>query len=181
MKNMLVCLLISGLAGFAASAEDVGQTAAPASSAKPDKQFGAYVGIGNPYPSIVGVNAAYNITPNFRATAGYGEVEVTTSISFSGSSVSSEKITAKTYGLGLDYLIMDGAFTPVVGLHGGYFDVQGKGTFSVQGVEKSTALAYSNVGIDWIAGNGFNLGTGLNVALVGGSGASFYGNIGYFF
>lgn len=181
MKNLLVCLLAVGV-GFTAQAEEsVGKTSAAAGSVRAEKKIGTYLGIGNPFPSILGVNAAYNITPRIRATVGYGEIEVTTSMTFSNAGVVSEKLTAKTYGLGADYMIMEGNFTPVVGLHGGYFDVSGKGTFSVQGFEKSTGLAYTNAGIDWITSGGFNLGTGINVALLGGSGASFYGNIGYFF
>ncbi len=180
MKNLLVCMIVGV---FAAGAHaEVGETrAAGGGSSRADNKIGSFVGIGNPFPSILGINAAYHITPRIRATAGYGEVEVTTSITISNAGVASEKVTAKTYGLGAEYMLMEGNFTPVVGLHGGYFDVKGKGTFSVQGFEKSTGLAYANAGIDWLTSGGFNLGTGINVALLGGSGASFYGNIGYFF
>lgn len=181
MKKMLVCLIV-GLFTGAALADEAGQSRTSASATGHlDKPFGAYVGVGNPYPSILGLNAAYNVLPNLRATAGYGEIEVTTSMTFSNNGVTSEKVTAKTYGAGVDYLILDSSFTPVVGVHGGYFDVKGKGTFSVQGFDKSTALAYANAGIDWTADGGFNLGAGLNVALLGGRGANFYGNVGYFF
>jgi hypothetical protein len=181
MKKMLICLFIGGFAFAAQAADGVGTTSTSASAVRGEKKIGTYLAIGNPFPSIIGINAAYHVTPRIRATIGYGEIEVTTSVSISGTGVSSEKLKAKTYGVGADYMIMEGNFTPIVGLHGGYFDVSGKGSFSVQGLDKSTGLAYTNAGIDWVADNGFNFGTGVNVALLGSSGVSFYGNLGYFF
>ncbi|MGE4132965.1 MAG: hypothetical protein AB7F86_15090 [Bdellovibrionales bacterium] len=178
MKKVLICLLVSlGMASIA-QAESVGQSS---TSVKETKDIGGYVSIGNPFPSLLGLNAAYNLDQNWRASAGYGEVEVTTSMTFSNEGITSEKIKAQTYGLGMEYLFLDTQVRPIVGLHAGYFSVSGKGKISIQGIEKSTGLAYSNLGLDWTTGGGFNMGTGVNVAFLGGSGANFYANVGYFF
>lgn len=175
MKGYLAALCIVASSGaFAAD----GEIQTKAQSSKP---WGTYVAIGNPYPTLLGINAAYNIDNNMRASVGYGEVEVTTSLSFNGSGFTQEKLKAQTYAAGMDYLFLDTAIRPLVGLHAGYFSVSGKGTFEIQGLSKSTGLLYSNIGLDWLTSGGFNLGTGFNVAIAGGRGINFYGNIGYFF
>lgn len=146
-----------------------------------NKKVGTYLGLGNPYPSLIGINGAYNIDKNMRAVVGYGEVEVTTSVGFGANGFTESKVKAQTYTAGMDYLFLESSFRPVAGLRLGYFNVSGDGTFSVQGIDKSTMLIYSNVGLDWVADSGLNLGTGFNVAMLGGRGANFYANVGYFF
>lgn len=157
-----------------------GQISTDAKVAAPRK-FGAFVAIGNPYPSLLGLNGAYNIDNHIRAVAGYGEVEVTSSIQFSGNSITESKVKAQTYSLGADYLFREAGLRPLVGGRVGYFSVSGDGDISLNGFDKSGAYFYSDVGVDWIAGNGFNVGAGLNVALLGASGTSFYANMGYYF
>lgn len=146
-----------------------------------ESKLGANVGLGDPFPGLIGLNLAYNLTEDIRITAGYAEVEVTTSISFTESGVASESIKAQTYGVGGQYLFTDWAVRPTAGLHAGYFSVSGEGEFSVNGFDKSTAHIYSNLGFDWIADSGFHAATGLNLAMIGGSGSGFYANLGYFF
>lgn len=145
------------------------------------RKWGTYVGIGNPYPSLLGLNVAYNVDSHIRASIGYGEIEVTSGITFDGNGISEQKTKASTYSAGADYLITDYQVRPLVGLRAGYFNVSGNGTFNVQGVSRSTGLLYTNIGLDWLAGGGFNMGAGLNVAMLGGAGANFYANLGYFF
>lgn len=176
MKRLLILILFTGMQNAWAATEEV-RTESP----KVERQWGGYVGLGNPYPTLLGLNLAWNATPHIRATAGYGEIEVTTSVSFSSSGFVEEKTKAQTYAVGADYLFMDGSLRPLIGAKVGYFDISGKGEFEVQGIDKSTGLLYGNLGVDWIASSGLNVGAGFNVSVLGGSGANFYANLGYFY
>ena len=175
-KNFIAVFLLTVLLGFQSQAAQETRT-----SAKPKRAIGTYVGLGNPFPSILGVNAAYNVTNNIRAEIGYGEVEVTTSLSFNGAEFVSETTKATTYAVGGDYLFTDWAVRPLLGARIGYFDITGDGEFSVQGVDKSTFLSYLTAGFDYISGGGYYFGAGLNQAFVGASTSNFYANVGYFF
>ncbi len=146
-----------------------------------EKNIGTYVGLGNPFPSLLGLNAAYNINENLRAVLGYGEVEVTTSASFDGTTFATSSTKATTYAAGADYLFTDWAIRPIVGARVGYFNIKGDGEFSVQGFDESTFLAYASAGLDYLARGGFYFGAGMNASFVGKSSSSFYANLGYFF
>ncbi len=164
------------------SAETVGKsTTSTSHQIASERKIGVGVGLGKPYPGLIGLNAGYHLTPNLRLTAGYAEVEVTTSMTYSEGALNSSSTKAQTYALGSEYFFTDWRVRPGLGLHAGYFSVKGDGAFSINGFDRSTAHIYSSVGFDWIARSGFNLGTGLNVALVEGSGTSFFLNAGYFF
>lgn len=178
LHRLAVSLVLLGVAGFQSSSFAVGKVSTKVESTK---KFGANVGLGDPFPGLLGLNGAYNITEDIRVTAGYAEVEVTTSLSFTENGVSTETVKAQTYAVGGQYLFTDWAFRPTAGLHAGYFSVSGKGEFSVSGFDKSTGYAYSNLGFDYIGQSGFHAATGMNLAFVGGTGAGFYANLGYFF
>lgn len=145
------------------------------------KSYGVAVGLGDPFPGLLGISASYNFTKDLRVKIGYAEVEVTSSVGFNGNNFYSETVKAQTYAVGAQYLFTDWAVRPSVGLHAGYFDVSGKGKFEVSGFDESTAYMYSNFGMDWISGSNYQLATGLNVAFLGGSGAGFYASAGYVF
>ena len=145
------------------------------------RHYGVYVGLGNPYPTLLGINAAYNLDKNIRFSAGYGQIEVTSGISVNGSSVSESKTTASTYGVGGEYLFSDWTVRPLIGLHAGYLSVSGDGDISLNSMKKNSAFVYSNAGFDFMAQSGFEVGAGVQVALAGGSGAGVYVNSGYFF
>lgn len=145
-----------------------------------EKTYGLFVAIGNPYPTILGVNAAYNFNKDLRASIGYGEVEVTSSIEFTDSGFSEKTIKAQTYAAGVQYMFLPTAVRGAVGVHAGYFSVSGDGEIEIGGFDKSTGYAYSNLGIDWTTKSGFNLGTGINVAFLGATGAGFYLNTGWY-
>jgi len=166
--------------GAEAMGQEAGESRTP-TPAKPHKQFGSYLAIGNPYPSLLGLNAAYQPTNDIRVSAGYGEVEVTSSVSFTANGFEEKKVKAQSYAAGGEYLFLSTAIRPVVGARLGYFTVSGDGKIDLQGFKKNTFHGYSNIGVDWLAQGGFNMGTGLNVALFGSTGASFYLNMGYFF
>jgi hypothetical protein len=163
------------------TSKDVSSVSTHQESKAPAKKYGVYASIGNPYPTLLGVNAAYNINSNLRATVGYGEVEATSSLTFDDNGFHEEKVTAKTYAAGAEYLFLNSPVHGIVGLRAGYFDVSGKGKIEIDGFKKSTGYVYSNAGIDWIGESGYQVGAGMNVSLVGASGAGFYLNSGYFF
>lgn len=157
------------------------QEASVSTKIQNEKKLGGNIGLGDPFPGLLGINAAYNLSNDIRLTAGYAEVEMTTSLSFTNNGLEQKTIKAQTYGVGAQYLFTNWSVRPTAGLHAGYFSVSGDGDFSINGFNKSTAHAYSNLGFDWIAQSGFHLATGLNVAVLNGSGAGFYANAGYFF
>ncbi len=176
-KIYLSAIGLLALMGSLASAA----TGSVSTKAGPEKKWGTYVAIGNPYPSLLGINAAYNATENIRAVIGYGEIEVTTSIGFSAAGFDEKKTKATTYTAGADYLFTDWSFRPSLGARIGYFNIEGDGDFEVQGFNKSAFIASGNFGIDYLGQSGYYAATGLNVAVVGGSGTGFYANMGYFF
>lgn len=175
--KIAVLALVTAFTAQFASAADGSSTA----SLHPEKQFGASVGLGDPFPGLLGINVGYNLNKDIRLTAGYAEVEVTTSISFTGNGFESESIKATTMAAGAEYLFTDWAVRPVVGLKAGYFAVEGKGEISLNGFEGSKGYAYSNLGIDYIAQGGFHAAVGMNMALANASGTGFYTNLGYYY
>lgn len=150
-------------------------------SSESKHRYGAMVGLGKPYPTLLGLIGAYNLTNNWRASVAYGELEVTTGVNFNGNSMQTEKTTARTYGAGMEYLFLDLPVQGVAGLHAGYFDVKGKGKLKLDGFDSPTGYLYSNLGIDWITDSGYQLGGGINLAFAGATGSGFYINTGYFF
>ncbi len=147
-------------------------TETPTVDSAPTKRFGVYLGIGNPFPTLFGLNGAINVTKDLRASVGYGEVEVSTL----GSSVK-----ATTYAAGADYLFLPTAVRGVVGLRAGYFSVEGDGTLTIDEFDHSTGYAYSNLGMEWTGDSGYHFAIGGNFAFAGANGGGFYLNTGYFF
>jgi hypothetical protein len=145
------------------------------------KKFGVYASLGNPFPTVFGLNAAYNVSPHLRAMAGYGEVSVTSSITITDQGVATENITAKTYAAGAEYLFLDTPLRPAAGLHAGYFQVDGKGDISVNGFNSSSGYAYANIGADWVSQSGLQVGAGINMAFLGTSSAGMYLDSGWYF
>jgi len=172
-KAIIVMALVGGVQAF-------GQGSTSESLEK-ENRYGINLGLGDPFPGLIGVNGAYNINKDLRVTAGYAEVEVTSSVTFTEGAFSTETIKAQAYGVGGQYLFTDWAIRPTAGAHLGYFNVSGKGGFSINGFDKSTAHAYSSLGFDWIGRSGVHSAVGMNVALLGGTGSGFYANLGYFF
>ena len=178
---MKIFLFLVGLSLGQGALAVEGETRAAVKSEDAVKTWGTYVAFGTPYPSLVGINAAFNMDEHMRASIGYGEIEVTSSLTFTANGVEEQKIKAQTYSAGMDYLFLDTWAHPVLGAHAGYFSVTGNGEFEIQGIKKSTGLLYGTVGVDHTAANGFNIGTGFNVAVLGGHGLNYYVNLGYFF
>lgn len=177
-KNPIIRTLLLVAALVSVQAMGQGSTSG---SVERENQYGVNLGIGDPFPGLIGVNGAYNINKDLRITAGYAEVEITSSISFTESGLATETIKAQTYGLGAQYLFTGWSVRPTAGAHLGYFNVSGEGEFSINGFDKSTTHMYTNLGFDWIGQSGVHSAVGMNVAVLGGSGSGFYANLGYFF
>jgi hypothetical protein len=183
MKGFSISTLAGVLCLFLVANAVADETASVSMKAPDDsvRHYGVYVGLGNPYPTLLGINGAYNLDKDLRFSAGYGQIEVTSGIAVNGSSVSESKTTASTYGVGAEYLFSDWPVRPLLGLHAGYLSVSGDGDISLNSMKKNSAFMYTNAGFDWIAKSGFQAGAGIDVAMLGGSGAGFYINSGYFF
>lgn len=176
MKGLFIAILMGTLSATA-FAEGTITAKVPTAT----KKWGTFVGIGDPFPGLIGLNGAYQVTPDLRVTAGYAEVEVTSSLSFDSSGVHEDKLKAQTYAVGAQYAFTNWAFRPNVGAHLGYFHVSGKGDFDLNGFKKSTMHAYTNAGFDYVSQSGFQAGLGMNLALINASGSGFYANLGWFF
>ncbi len=139
-----------------------------------NNKIGVGTGLGNPFPSIFGLNFGYNVIDWLRLEAGFGELSVT-----SGTSSAS----VKTYGAGADFMMPGWSFSPLGGLHVSSVDVSKSAgaELSVQGIDKSTTLIYAKAGFDWQSSGGFNFGAGAIAGLSGGSGNGSYLSLGWFY
>lgn len=154
---------------------------ASTTSLRMEKPYALTIGIGAPMPSIGGLNFGYNIRDWVRPQIGYGEIEVTTGISFGETSINLERKKATTISAGADFMVPGWNLTPVAGLHVANLSMEGKGQLEVQGFKKSGTHVYSNIGLDWQAQSGFKIGGGYQVVLSGPSASGSYLNAGWSF
>ncbi len=147
-----------------------------------EKKYGVYLGLGTPYPSLLGLNVGYNVS-DIRLTAGYAELEATTSLTYSDAAgFQEEKAKASTYDTGVEYYFMHGEnWRPVAGVHFGFVDVSGKGNISIDGFKKDTFHAYANAGIDYVSQNGYQFAIGYNQGFIANGNGNVYINAGQFF
>ena len=174
----LVTISSLGAVAFAAENES---TASAGLSNRMNNKLGAFVGIvGDPYPSILGVNVGYNVTDFMRASLGYGSIEVTTGMSVNGSSVATTSTKVTSVGAGLTGFMPGWNLSPTAGLHITNVSTEGDGEIEVQGFQGNGTLLYGSLGLDWQAGSGFNLAAGYNVPFGKGAGG-LYASAGWFF
>lgn len=162
-----------GIMVLAAFFATLASTAHGEESNRSKKKIGGYVGIlGDPAPTLLGINAAYNLTDYLRLTAGFGQVKA--SVTLNGAS-SDQSMT--TLGAGAKLLYPGWSLSPVLSL--GYSHV----SIDAGGIVADVAAnnVFMGVGMDWQAESGFNFGLGLNVAVSGASGTLPYVNLGWFF
>ena len=140
MKNRLFILFVSALVVF-----QLAQTENCLASNRSVHKFGVDVGIlSEPFPSLMGLNASYNIIDYLRVTAGYG------SVSGTGWSFTTLAGDVKLFPL-------DWNFAPFGVI--GYTNVTFKGAGSGLGsVTASGNALYYGLGFDWQTARGFNLG-----------------------
>lgn len=147
-----------------------------AQSNRMEHKFGFHLGLlGDPFPTLLGLNLDYNVVDWARVTAGYGSVSA---------DVTGGKLTATTFGAGVRAMVPNWNVTPVVGLSFASVSVSASGTAvtgDVGGFSASASHLYATFGIDYQAGIGFNVGAGYNLSLKSGVGGLPYINLGWFF
>ncbi len=135
-----------------------------------DKRFGLYLSlIGDPVFCFGGLNAAYNVTPYLRLTGGLGYCQAGTEVQTAGGSTEQTgTATGISVGAGAKFLVPGWEFSPTLGLNLSEFIISGLPslwTSYSQGTAPSSldyTFFYPNLGFDYQAKDGFNLGLGVN-------------------
>lgn len=168
LRSLVVAVAVAVIAGIFQDAT--------AQSNRMTNKLGIHVGLlGDPYPTLVGFNANYNVMDFLRASAGYGSVSA---------DVSGGKLTATTIGFGVRGMVPDWNFTPVVGVSWATISVSASASGisgDVAGFSGSASHLYATFGIDWQTGMGFNLGAGYNMSFKSGVPGVPYLNLGWYF
>lgn len=147
----------------------LGATDSQASS-RSTKKFGLGVGlITEPFPSVVGFHAGYNLAKFLRLNFGYGTISDTAN----GIDATTIEFSAKLFPL-------DWSFAPFAVV--GFTNVSGSvgaGNSTLSG--SGSALSYG-FGLDWQTGIGFNLGFDYKFVTLGGTTRGLPGGyIGWYF
>ncbi|MCC6278344.1 MAG: hypothetical protein IT289_10570 [Oligoflexia bacterium] len=174
----LIALSLVAVGQMALAAEEATlKTSASEISNRQKNKIGAYLSLlGDPAPTLAGLNAAYNVTDYLRLHAGYGEVKVTTSVSMNGNTLGSSEASMTTLGLGALTTVPNWSLTPVAGVSYSRVFTSGDGEFNV-----NQNNVYGTVGLDWQSEGGFNVGLGYNMAFTAKGFSNGYINLGYFF
>lgn len=137
-------------------------------------RLGFYLGIIDPFPSLLAVNLGYNVSSYLRLHGGYGNITATSA----GGSLS-----ISTIGLGANVFVTSWAFSPTIGFSWAKVSVTGSATAGTNsyGFSASGSHMYVGGGFDWQAGIGFNFGLGYNFSLQSGVGGAPYLNLGWYF
>lgn len=170
------CLIASSAFAAPAGSKTVNEST---DSARMSRRTGMYLAYGDPYPTVLGVGAAYQITDFLRAQAGFGKISVTTGISIGASGITTTEASATTFGLGLKGMVPGWNFTPTVGLHFAHLSYSGTG-LSVGGFTNSGSHVYTSIGFDWQTQAGFNLTGGYQLSFKSGIGGGLYLGAGWF-
>jgi hypothetical protein len=166
------CAAASLIVSTLASADEVpaSQSTFSADSSRTEKKIGAYLSVlGDPSPTLVGVNAAYNVTDYLRANVGFGRVSA---------SIGDLDASLTTIGIGAKAMVPGWSLTPTAGLGLSY--AMFSGNTSVGGLTGNELNPYLSFGFDWQAQSGFNAGVVMNVSLNGASSNPCL-NLGWFF
>lgn len=177
-------VLFATLTGAAAQASAPKQTSqaeesvsAKATNNRELRRLGAYVGIlGDPHPTGIGLNIAYNVLKFMRASIGFGKVS-TASVSLDGSGIAAVEESQTTIGFATKWMMPDWNLTPAVTLGYSHVSLSDGMVFA----DYKASNIYTGLGVDWQAESGFNLGAGLNLSLNGGAPTAPYINVGMFF
>ncbi len=174
---VLGCLI--GTSAFAAGREKTQPQTVTDESYRMARRAGMYVAYGDPYPTVLGVGVAYQLTDFLRAQAGFGKISVTNGITISASGITTQESSATTVGLGLKGMVPGWNFTPTVGLHFSHLSYSSSG-ISVGGFTESGSHVYTSLGFDWQAQGGFNLTGGYQLSFKSGIGGGLYLGAGWF-
>lgn len=141
-------------------------------------RFGFYVDLlGDPYPSIAGLNLAYNIFSFLRVNGSYG-------IPISATS-GSATISVGAIGAGAKAFVPGWNFSPTVGFNWSLLTATVTGTAAspLYGVTASGSVSIMSLtlGFDWQTNSGFYFGGGYILPLANNAGGTPYVNLGWFF
>lgn len=162
-----------------AHAENQSVSDASKFSNRDEKKFGAYLGIlGDPHPTVLGINVAYNVNDYLRASAGFGQITVTSGISIDDSGMSTQETTMTTVGTGAKFFVPGWSLSPTAGLAYSHVFMSGDNTDIID--YKSNNFSTS-LGFDWQTRGGFNMGGGMNLSLNDAAPTAPYINLGWFF
>jgi hypothetical protein len=139
-------------------------------------RFGLYAGLGDPFPSLWGIHAGYNLADFLRVTAGYG------SFTYFTVNVTSMNVGVKGFVPGWKVSPMVGVNYNLISSNATTITVNTL-TFANPAGTNLNALTL-NLGVDWQTDGGFLLGGAYNLPVGNAlwSGGSTFGiYIGYFF
>lgn len=143
------------------------------------RRAGMYLAYGDPYPTVIGIGAAYQLTDFLKAQVGFGKLSVASGISISGAGVTVTEASATTFGMGLKGMVPGWNFTPTVGLHFAHLSYSGTG-IEVGGFKESGSHIYTSFGFDWQTQSGFNLTGGYQHSFKSGIGGGVFLGAGWF-
>jgi hypothetical protein len=106
-----------------------------------------YVSAGDPAPSYIGVNMAYQFDPAFQIIAGMGVGWYS-------------DLSVRTLALSSRFHLLRSNLAPMMGAGLSYFMLSGHGT--IQGLETSTLLGSLMVGFDWAFKSGLRVSGGFS-------------------
>lgn len=151
-------------------------------SARLARKIGFYVGVVNePAPSLLSVNAGYNVTDYLRLSAGLGRISSSLSTTDSLGNSASIEGSATTLGAGARFMVPGWSLTPTVGLHAAHVFYSGTPMITLGGFDQNGGHVYVSGGLDYQSKGGFNLGLGINKSFKSEIGNSAYLNMGWFF
>jgi hypothetical protein len=144
-----------------------------AMSSRQRHPFGVYLGVFDPFPSLIGVNVGMNIASFIRFRAGYGPLEIS---SYDSS------ISVNTLGVGGSLFVPDWSFSPTIGFSWAQVTVIGgvADADDIYGFGATASHTYVSAGFDWQTGIGFNMGLGYNHSLRKGIAGCPYLHIGWY-
>ena len=174
-KLLFVFAVLVSLVGNGAPSKVADPQVEETVSNRMKNRAGGYVGLlGDPFPTIIGLNIAYNVLDFMRATAGLGQVSA---------QFGTAEATATTIGAGARFFVPGWDFSPTAGLSFAYVSVSQTGgmSVSVKNFDESGAHLYGTIGVDWQAATGFNVGAGYNLSFKSGIGGLPSLNLGWYF
>ncbi|MBY0469778.1 hypothetical protein K2X30_01330 [bacterium] len=177
MKNLILAvLLLSSVSSLGWAAEG---TSSSQVSDRMTNKVGIYLGVGDPAPTLLGVNVAYNVFDFMRATAGFGQLTTTSGIDLTTGNTTQASST--TIGFGSRFFVPGWSLSPTAGLHFASVSYSGNGSVTVGGFQRSGSHVYGSLGVDYQAKSGFNASAGMTMSFASGVGTAFYVNAGWFF
>jgi hypothetical protein len=148
MRKIRLAIVLSFITLSTISQARAASEATSQEAIRDNKRIGFYLsGLGDPFPSIVGINVAYNVLDELRLSAGLGEA-----------------IFGESVGFGVKYIILpERPVSPVMGLgitRTRIVDVFGGIFGGTPGPDDILVSGNFSAGADWQTDFGFNLGLG---------------------